>query len=276
MQYSSVVRLSNSKFHVRMAMEVINVFEIDKQKFGAFVAELRKEKGYTQKELAKRLFISDKAISKWETGASIPDTALLIPLADLLGTSVTELLMSERIAHGSTMENDTVENIVKTAITYADENPERAYHVKSKWFAFYSLSLLTGSIGMFLNYMTEQSCMETLSTIMVLCAIFGAYFCFFVKTKLPSFYDENRVSIFYDGAFRMNVPGVNFNNSNWLHIVKAVRFFVCFSMIIFPIFNFIIGNIRLEFWSNSGNYLLLAIFLCGLFIPIYVIGKKYE
>lgn len=252
------------------------MFEIDKQKFGAFVAELRKEKGYTQKELAGQLSISDKAVSKWETGASIPDTALLIPLADLLGTSVTELLMSERIAHGSTMENDTVENIVKTAITYTDENPERAYHVKSKWFAFYGLSLFMGGIGMLLNYMTEQSCMETLSTIMVLCVMFGIYFCFFVKTKLPTFYDENHVSVFYDGAFRMNVPGVKLNNNNWLHIVKSIRTFVCISMIILPIFNLTIGSIGLEFWINNGNYFLLAIFLCGLFIPIYVVGKKYE
>ena len=42
------------------------MFEIDKQRFGKFVAELRKEKGVTQKELAKELFISDEAISKWE------------------------------------------------------------------------------------------------------------------------------------------------------------------------------------------------------------------
>lgn len=41
---------------------------IDKQQFGAFVARLRKEKGWTQKELAERLCISDKAVSKWETG----------------------------------------------------------------------------------------------------------------------------------------------------------------------------------------------------------------
>ena len=46
------------------------MFEIDKQRFGKFVAELRKEKGVTQKEIAKELFISDKAISKWETGVS--------------------------------------------------------------------------------------------------------------------------------------------------------------------------------------------------------------
>ena len=46
------------------------MFEIDKQKFGVFVAMLRKEKGLTQKELAKLLYISDKAVSKWETGVS--------------------------------------------------------------------------------------------------------------------------------------------------------------------------------------------------------------
>ena len=47
------------------------MYELDKEKFGQFVAELRKEKGYTQKELAERLYLSDKAISKWETGGSL-------------------------------------------------------------------------------------------------------------------------------------------------------------------------------------------------------------
>ncbi len=64
---------------------------IDKQKFGTFIAMLRKEKGITQKELAEQLFISDKAVSKWETAASVPNIDLLIPLANLLGVTVTEL-----------------------------------------------------------------------------------------------------------------------------------------------------------------------------------------
>ena len=46
------------------------MFEIDKEKLGAFIAQLRKEKGYTQKELADKLFLSNKAVSKWETGVS--------------------------------------------------------------------------------------------------------------------------------------------------------------------------------------------------------------
>ena len=46
------------------------MFEIDKKKFGAFIAAVRKEKGFTQKDLAQQLFVSDKAVSKWETGVS--------------------------------------------------------------------------------------------------------------------------------------------------------------------------------------------------------------
>ena len=61
------------------------MYEMDKAKFGAFVAQLRKEQGVTQKDLAQKLYISDKAVSKWETGVNTPDVALLIPLAELLG-----------------------------------------------------------------------------------------------------------------------------------------------------------------------------------------------
>lgn len=67
------------------------MYEIDNQKFGAFVAMLRKEKGYTQKELAERLFLSDKAVSKWERGLSLPDIALLEPLAQILDVTVAEI-----------------------------------------------------------------------------------------------------------------------------------------------------------------------------------------
>ncbi len=72
------------------------MYELDKAAFGQFLAALRKEQGLTQKQLAAKLFVSDKAVSKWERGLSIPDTALLIPLAEALGVTVTELLLCRR------------------------------------------------------------------------------------------------------------------------------------------------------------------------------------
>ena len=73
------------------------MYEIDKEKFGAFVAQLRKEQGMTQKELAQKVYVSDKAVSKWERGLSMPDITLLIPLSQALGITVTALLECQRL-----------------------------------------------------------------------------------------------------------------------------------------------------------------------------------
>ncbi len=66
--------------------------------FGNFLYSLRKEKGMTQQELADRLGLTNKAISKWETGEAFPETAQLVPLADVFGVSVDELLRGRRSA----------------------------------------------------------------------------------------------------------------------------------------------------------------------------------
>lgn len=162
------------------------MFEIDKQKFGAFVSALRKEKGLTQKDLAERLFISPKAISKWETGVNIPDTSLLIPLADMLGVSVTELLMCKRMEVNEVMDSEKVEGIVKTAIAYSEENPERAYQQNGKWGIIYGLSVLAGAVGLLLNHLYGQIT-EPVEVSVLLGAIFGAYFCFLQRPScLPT------------------------------------------------------------------------------------------
>ncbi|HJA29135.1 MAG TPA: helix-turn-helix domain-containing protein [Candidatus Olsenella pullicola] len=63
-----------------------------KQTFGATISSLRKEKGLTQLELAQQMGVTDKAVSKWERNLSFPDVASLPKLAEVLGTSVDELL----------------------------------------------------------------------------------------------------------------------------------------------------------------------------------------
>ena len=249
--------------------------EIDKQKFGAFVAELRKEKGYTQKELAERLFISDKAVSKWETAVSIPDTALLIPLADLLGVSVTELLMCTRVARDDSIDACQVESLVKTAISYSGDDSVRAYQKKSKWVSIYVLSAILGGIGLYANHLLGQISNVTL-TGAVLGVIFGAYFCFFVKTRLPAYYDENRIGAFHDGALRMNVPGLTFNNSNWPFVVLVCRIWACLITALFPAISAIMTFINVECWAAIEQYVFLVLMLGGLFVLLYIVGKKYE
>lgn len=64
---------------------------------GKFIADERKKKGYTQTDLADKLGISNRTVSKWETGNGFPDVSLLLPLCEELDISVNELLSGERL-----------------------------------------------------------------------------------------------------------------------------------------------------------------------------------
>ena len=85
---------------------------MDAKKFGTFIATLRKENNMTQVELAQKLQVTDKAVSKWERGLGFPDINTIEPLADALGVSVLEIMRSERIA-----ETEITQDTASAALT---------------------------------------------------------------------------------------------------------------------------------------------------------------
>ena len=80
---------------------------MDKYVTGAVIRKLRENKNMTQEELADRIFVSSKAVSKWETGHGFPDISLIEPLSQALGISVIELLQGENICNGNISSNMT-------------------------------------------------------------------------------------------------------------------------------------------------------------------------
>jgi transcriptional regulator with XRE-family HTH domain len=70
---------------------------MDLDKTGIYISTLRKQSNMTQRELAEKIGVTDKAVSRWETGKGFPDVALLPSLAEALGTSISELVMGEKI-----------------------------------------------------------------------------------------------------------------------------------------------------------------------------------
>lgn len=89
---------------------------MDLVKTGNVISEARKKKKLTQKELATKLHISDKAISKWERGLSYPDISLLIPLTEILDITLYEVLSGEK---------EEVEETLKNTIKYSKKEIER-------------------------------------------------------------------------------------------------------------------------------------------------------
>ena len=99
---------------------------MDNLKFGSFIAQLRKENNMTQKELADRLHVTDKAVSKWETGKGFPDVKLMEPLAQELGISLVELLQGER-QQASTLSVEEAGNVAKQAMERSERETARKY-----------------------------------------------------------------------------------------------------------------------------------------------------
>ena len=70
---------------------------MDQSKIGQFIARTRKSKNLTQRQLADLLSISDKTVSKWETGKGLPDVSLMLPLCRALDLTVNDLLTGEKV-----------------------------------------------------------------------------------------------------------------------------------------------------------------------------------
>lgn len=103
---------------------------MDNIKMGNFIREARKKKGLTQKDIATHLNITDRAVSKWERGICAPDLALLEPLADILGVTITELITgNQEIIDEKKKE---LELAVKETIHYSAQETSRKKKTTNK------------------------------------------------------------------------------------------------------------------------------------------------
>ena len=97
---------------------------MNNEKFGKLISEARKEKKLTQKDLAKILQVTDKAISKWERGKSYPDITLLETLSEALNISVVELLKGEK-----TDRKENEELILNAINLYKEETKKKRRNI---------------------------------------------------------------------------------------------------------------------------------------------------
>lgn len=104
---------------------------------GKFIKERRKAKGYTQSELAEKLNVSEKTISKWECGNGFPDTSLMLPLCEKLEITANELLSGKMLSN-----EEYKDRAEKNLIELKDRNEKSTRHLLSlEWVVGYSASV---------------------------------------------------------------------------------------------------------------------------------------
>ena len=136
-------------------------------KIGRFISEQRKKVGFTQMQLAEKLGITDKAVSKWERGIAMPDTSIMLELCDILGISVNELLSGEKI----NMENNNEKN-EQLLLEMAKELEKKNKTIWSSMWAIMIVSMTALVAGIFIARFLVPEGVWQLVTILGVCIVF--------------------------------------------------------------------------------------------------------
>ena len=122
---------------------------MDLQKIGTFLKELRKEKGFTQEQLAETLNVSRRTVSRWETGNNMPDLDLLMEIADLYEVDLREMLNGERKSEDK-MNKELEETVLQVA-EYTNADKQRVTKTVQGFFLFGILALVVNVVMNFLE-----------------------------------------------------------------------------------------------------------------------------
>jgi len=154
---------------------------MNQEAIGKFIAACRKEKNLTQMQLAEKLNITNRAVSKWETGKSCPDASNMLELCDILGITVNDLLSGERI----TMENyqkKAEENLIELQCK-KDQAMKSLCRIEIAWLV---IALLLCPIHFAMNYYYPENNGTGIGLLIALVGIilFVIYFVKYYEIKL--------------------------------------------------------------------------------------------
>ena len=181
---------------------------MEQEKIGKFIAHLRKEKKLTQQELAQKLGITDRAISKWENGRGMPDLSLLIPLCKELDVSVNELLSGEYLKEISKEKYE--ESVIKT-INYSNN---KIKNNKKKFILTLSI-VLTTIIFLISLFVTDVRRMNNNEPV-----LFGNWgFDYVPPVDLSEEEMKNEISDFL--IERNDLESKHYNNEKWFISFKT-------------------------------------------------------
>lgn len=155
---------------------------MDLAKIGKFIQEQRKNKKLTQAQLAEKLYVSEKTISKWECGKGFPDTTLMLPLCEVLGISSNELLSGKIL----TTDKEYKEVAEKNIILLKGQNEKHTKHLLAiEWvLIWFSMVVFIGSL-LVSSYVELDIVWRILLIVFgVMNIVLGLLFSLFIETKV--------------------------------------------------------------------------------------------
>lgn len=193
---------------------------MDQVKIGKFISKRRKEQNLTQMQLAEKLDITDRAVSKWETGRSLPDASIMQALCDILKISVNDLLNGEVI-----LVNDYKETADKLLVEMAKEKEKADKHLLS-------LEILIGflSVIILLGF-TFVAAFVTMPDVLRICLIVvgfaitlvGLFFAIKIE-QTAGYYECGRCQYKYVPTFNSVLFAMHVNRTRYMKCPKCGKY----------------------------------------------------
>jgi len=193
---------------------------MDQIKIGRFIAECRKENGITQMQLAEKLGITDRAVSKWETGKSMPDASIMLALCGELKITVNDLLNGEKI----TMENynEKAEQML-LEMAKQKEEADRRFLSLEILIGIFSVILLLGCTGIAAFVQMESWARAVLIVAGFVLCLTGCGFCLRIE-QIAGYYECAKCHHKYIPAYKSVLWAMHVNRTRYMKCPKCGRY----------------------------------------------------
>ena len=140
---------------------------MNQEKIGKFISELRKEKSMTQEQLAEKIGVTGKSISRWENGNTLPDISLLVQLSEILDTTLPELINGRKMTKEELLaQKETINNLIELETTKQIGYNQKSFRFLMIGLSLTALALLDNNIH-YLKYIFTQNANDFVNGLMI-------------------------------------------------------------------------------------------------------------
>lgn len=186
---------------------------MDLKKTGTFIQAQRKKKKLTQLELASRLCICEKTISKWECGKGFPDTSLILPLCKELGISANELLSGQILQNDKDYKQNAEQNLISLK---AQQDHQTKFLLLTEYFIiWFSVAILLVCVGLSAYIITPTVWKILLIVFGLVNTLVGCFICLHIETKV-GFYECKHCSHKYIPTYSQTIWAMHMGRTRYL------------------------------------------------------------
>lgn len=191
---------------------------MDLEKVGKFIRDKRKDKNLTQLELAEKIFVSEKTISKWETGKGFPDTSLMIPLCEVLEISANELLSGEEIKDDKTYKEMAEKNLIELKDGQAKINK---HLLNMEYFIIVSAIVLFLACALIVSYCALPTYVRIILLVLGFLNILVMFIVSVIIETKVGFYECGKCGHKYIPTYKQSVNSMHMGRTKYMKCPKC-------------------------------------------------------